>query len=107
MCYRKAQELAMIQKQTEFGDKSWDYFVLSATLGQVSLQVSRGTGVTPSGRSTALAKFFMNRLSTKLHMPTDGSLHLQFSMKELVLDDIRVYTQNQYKRVSSLLLALF
>lgn len=72
---------------------------MSATLGQVSLHISKGIGTTPEGQSTALAKFYMNRLVAKLNMPIDDSVHLDFSMKELVLDDVRVYTQNKYTRV--------
>lgn len=78
----------------------WKTLALSAKLGQVGFVMSRGTGVTPkTGESTLLTSFTLQSLSTDFSMYDNGAMDLGFSLKEIFLEDLRVNTKNQYRRV--------
>lgn len=80
----------------------WKTLALSAKLGQVGFVVSRGTGVTPkTGESTLLTSFTLQSLSAAFSMYNNGAMDLEFSLKEIFLEDLRVNTKNQYRRVCS------
>jgi len=73
--------------------------VLSAYLGQVGLSVARGTGVDEKKQSTALANFSLNTLKADITMMSDESLDLRFSLKEIILEDLRATADPQYKKI--------
>ena len=73
--------------------------MLSVSLGQVGVSVSLGTGLGEKGERLPLANLSLNVLKTKVSMFNDGALDLGFSLREIVMEDLRPNTTNQYRKV--------
>lgn len=84
-------------------DEHWKTLVLSAKVGEVGLIASRGQGRTKSGESTVLTKFTLQKLVADFTMFCDEAMDLSFSMKELLLEDLRENTKNPYKKVRQII----
>eukprot|EP01122_Echinamoeba_exundans_P003714 TRINITY_DN1378_c0_g1_i1.p1 TRINITY_DN1378_c0_g1~~TRINITY_DN1378_c0_g1_i1.p1 ORF type:complete len:3355 (-),score=763.88 TRINITY_DN1378_c0_g1_i1:110-10174(-) len=77
------------------------YMKLKLKLAQVAFALSEGNGVGSDGRHTSVVQLAMNDMALLLDMRSDSALQMKFTLREIVAEDTRLRTNNQFRRLLS------
>lgn len=68
-------------------------------LAQVAFRLSESAGTDSDGRQTGVVQLAMNEMQLSLDVMSDSALQLVFRLREIVAEDIRSRTNNQFRRL--------
>jgi vacuolar protein sorting-associated protein 13A/C len=77
------------------------YLRMKLKLAQVAFALSEGSGLGSDGRHTSVVQLSMNDMSLLLDMRSDSALQMKFTLREIVAEDTRLRTNNQFRRLLS------